>query len=134
MRTPGRRAWLSHSFTTLRPADQFRSRRRSAIFGRLSRSRNSKYRTKKMVLEGPAFDRDGNLLFCDVSESRVLRLTPDKHLSVVVSEKRVSPGGIAIHKDGRIFIAAINLVERSSDIIAVRPDGTDRQSIVPLEA
>lgn len=39
---------------------------------------------KQMVLEGPAFGRDGNLLFCDVSESSVLRLTPDKHLSVVM--------------------------------------------------
>lgn len=89
---------------------------------------------KQMVLEGPAFDRDGNLLFCDVSGSSVLRLTPDKHLSVLVSEKQVSPGGIAIHKDGRIFIAAINLVERTGDIIAVNPDGTGRQTIVPVGA
>ena len=89
---------------------------------------------KKMVLEGPAFDRDGDLLFCDVSESSVLRLTPDKHLSVVMSEKHMSPGGIAIHKDGRIFVAAINLVERTGDIAAVKPDGTDRQTIVPFEA
>lgn len=89
---------------------------------------------KHIVLEGPAFNRDGNLLFCDVSGSRVVRLTPDKHLSVVVSEKQVSPGGIAIHKDGRIFIAAINLVERTGTIIAVNPDGAERQTIVPLEA
>jgi lactonase len=33
-----------------------------------------------MVLEGPAFDRNGNLLFCDVSGQRVLRLTPGKRL------------------------------------------------------
>src|SRR3974390_1498219 len=89
---------------------------------------------KQMVLEGPAFDRDGDLLFCDVSGSRVLRLTPDKRLSVVVNEKQVSPGGIAIHKDGRIFMAAINLIERTGTIIAVKPDGTERQTIVPLEA
>jgi lactonase len=89
---------------------------------------------KKMVLEGPAFDHDGNLLFCDVSGSRVLRVTQDKHLSVVVSEKQVSPGGIAIHKDGRIFIAAINLVERTGAILAVKPDGADKQTVVPLEA
>lgn len=89
---------------------------------------------KQMILEGPAFDRDGNLLFCDVSESRVLRLTPDKQLSIVVSEKQVSPGGLAIHKDGRIFIAALNLVERTGDIIAVKPDGSGRQTIVPMDA
>ena len=89
---------------------------------------------KRTVLEGPAFDRDGNLLFCDVTGGRVLRLTPDKYLSVVLSEKQVSPGGIAIHKDGRIFVAALNLVEKTGAIIAVKPDGTDRQTIVRLEA
>jgi lactonase len=52
----------------------------------------------------------------------------------VETEKQVSPGGIAIHKDGRIFIAAINLVERTGTIIAVKPDGTDGQTIVPLDA
>lgn len=89
---------------------------------------------KQMILEGPAFDRDGNLLFCDVSESRILRLTPDKHLSVVVSEKQVRPGGIAIHEDGRIFFAALNLEEHTGEIVAVKPNGADRQTIVPLDA
>lgn len=89
---------------------------------------------QKTVLEGPAFDRDDNLLFCDVSGSRVLRLTPDKHLSVVVSEKQVSPGGIAIHKDGRIFVAAMNLVQGTGEIIAVKPDGSEKQTIAPFEA
>jgi lactonase len=89
---------------------------------------------QKTVLEGPAFDRDGNLLFCDVSGSRVLRLTPDKHLSVVVREKQGSPGGIAIHKDGRIFVAAINLVQGMGEIIAMKPDGAEKQTIVPSNA
>ena len=30
-----------------------------------------------LVLEAPAFDCDGKLLFCDVTGGRVLRLTPD---------------------------------------------------------
>src|SRR4051812_18953860 len=47
-----------------------------------------------LVLEGPAFDRDGNLLFCDVSGRRVLRLTPDQRLSTVVSTGSLGPGGL----------------------------------------
>src|SRR4051812_4896661 len=31
-----------------------------------------------IVLEGPAFERNGNLVFCDVSGQRVLRLTPTR--------------------------------------------------------
>src|SRR5437660_12090058 len=59
-----------------------------------------------IVLEGPAFDRDGDLLFCDVSGRRVLRLTPDNHLSTVVTLNDLAPGGVAVHTDGRLFIAA----------------------------
>src|SRR3954462_14146963 len=64
-----------------------------------------------LVLEGPAFDRDGNLLFCDVSGRRVLRLTPDKRLSTLISLDQLGPGGIAVHKDGRVFIAGMDLTK-----------------------
>lgn len=87
-----------------------------------------------IVLEGPAFDRNGNLLFCDVSGQRVLRLTRDKRLSPVVHLDDVSPGGLAIHKDGRIFIAAMNLVKGTGLIVAVKPDGTGMQTIVPVNS
>ncbi len=87
-----------------------------------------------IVLEGAVFERNGNLLFCDVSGRRVLRLTPDKRLSSVVSLNDVSPGGLAIHKDGRIFIAAMNLVKGAGAIVAVKPDGTGMQTIVPATA
>jgi lactonase len=87
-----------------------------------------------MVLEGPAFDRNGNLLFCDVSGGRLLRLTPDMQLSTVVHLNDVAPGGIAIHRDGRIFMAAMNLVKGTGSIVAVKPDGTGMQTIVPAAA
>ncbi len=87
-----------------------------------------------IVLEGAAFDRNANLLFCDVSGRRVLRLTPDKRLSTVVSLNDASPGGLAIHKDGRIFIAAMNIPKETGSIAAVKPDGTSMQTIVPVTA
>jgi lactonase len=87
-----------------------------------------------IVLEGPAFERNGDLLFCDVSGARVLRLTPDKRLSTVVHLDDAGPGGLAIHKDGRIFIAAMNLVRGTGLIVAVKPDGTGMQTIVPVTA
>jgi lactonase len=87
-----------------------------------------------MVLEGPAFDRDGNLLFCDVSGRRVLRLTPDRHLSTVVSLEQLGPGGIAVHKDGRIFIAAINFNRAVGAVLAVERDGSGMRTIVSPES
>lgn len=57
------------------------------------------------VLEGVAFD-GADLLFCDVGASRVLRVTPDKRSSVVLDRPGLKPGGLALHHDGRLFVAA----------------------------
>jgi lactonase len=87
-----------------------------------------------IVLEGPAFERNGDLLFCDVSGRRVLRLTPAKQLSTVITLDDLAPGGLALHTDGRIFIAAMNLTKGTGSIMAVKPDGTGMQTIVPVAA
>src|SRR4051794_12272623 len=87
-----------------------------------------------MVLEGPSFDRAGNLLVSDVYEGRVLRITPDKKLSMVFSKEGLGPGGLAIHKDGRIFIAGIHDLRGSGSIMTINPDGSGMQTIIPLSA
>lgn len=87
-----------------------------------------------MILEGAIFDRDGNLLFCDVSGRRVLRLTPDKELSTVVALDDLAPGGLALHKDGRLFMAALSGTFDSGAILAVNLDGSDLQTIIPADA
>ncbi|SOE35355.1 SMP-30/gluconolactonase/LRE family protein [Delftia acidovorans] len=83
-----------------------------------------------LILEGAIFDRSGNLLFCDVSSRRVLRLTPDRQLSTIVTLDALSPGGLALHKDGRIFIAALDIPNGHGAIFAVNQDGSDLQTIV----
>lgn len=55
-------------------------------------------------LEGPAFDRAGNLYVVDIPYGRILRVTPAGEWSVVC-EYDGWPNGLAIHQDGRIFIA-----------------------------
>ena len=87
-----------------------------------------------LELEGPCFDRNGNLLLSDVSGGHVFRLTPEKHLSTVVSKRGLGPGGLAVHKDGRIFIAAVGDLKGAGSIVAVKPDGSDMQTIVPPQA
>jgi gluconolactonase len=55
-------------------------------------------------LEGPSFDRDGNLYCVDLPYGRIFRITPEREFSVVTEYDGV-PNGLRIHKDGRIFIA-----------------------------
>jgi len=55
-------------------------------------------------LEGPAFDRDGNLYVVDLAFGRIFRITPRGEFHVA-AEYDGEPNGIAIHKDGRLFVA-----------------------------
>ncbi|WP_244478451.1 SMP-30/gluconolactonase/LRE family protein [Methylobacterium sp. Leaf113] len=84
-------------------------------------------------LEGPSFDRGGDLLFTDAGTGRVLRLTPDRRLTTVVPSNALNLGGLAIHRDGRIFAAGTGGFKRGS-IVSVRPDGTDMRTVIPSEA
>jgi gluconolactonase len=56
------------------------------------------------LLEGPSFDRAGNLYVTDIPNGRVWRIAPDGALQKV-AEYDGEPNGLKIHKDGRIFIA-----------------------------
>jgi len=55
-------------------------------------------------LEGPAFDRAGNLYVVDIPFGRILRFTPRGDCEVA-AEYDGWPNGLAIHPDGRVFIA-----------------------------
>lgn len=55
-------------------------------------------------LEGPSFDRAGNLYFVDIPFGRVFRITPRGEWELV-TQYDGWPNGLKLHKDGRIFIA-----------------------------
>jgi len=55
-------------------------------------------------LEGPSFDRAGNLFFVDIPFGRIFRLSPQGECDLVCQYDGW-PNGLKIHKDGRIFVA-----------------------------
>lgn len=55
-------------------------------------------------LEGPSFDRKGNLYCVDIAYGRIFRVSPDGVFSVVI-EYDGEPYSCKVHKDGRIFVA-----------------------------
>jgi gluconolactonase len=55
-------------------------------------------------IEGPSFDRAGNLYFVDIPFGRVFRLSTRGTCDLVVQYDGW-PNGLKIHRDGRIFIA-----------------------------
>ena len=55
-------------------------------------------------LEGPAFDREGNLYVVDIPYGRIFRVSPNAEWTVVC-EYAGWPNGLKIHRDGRLFVA-----------------------------
>lgn len=72
-------------------------------------------RTLGSFLEGPSFDREGNLYMVDVAHGRIFRVTPKAEWSVV-ADYDGEPNGLKIHRDGRIFVA-----DQQNGIIEIDP-------------
>ena len=62
----------------------------------------------KSFLEGPSFDRQGNLYVTDIPYGRILRIDPQGNWTLV-AQYDGWPNGLKIHRDGRIFIADYKL-------------------------
>jgi gluconolactonase len=55
-------------------------------------------------LEGPTFDRDGNLYVVDIPFGRIFRISPALEWTVVAKYDGW-PNGLALHRDGSLWIA-----------------------------
>jgi gluconolactonase len=84
-------------FTSL-PA-KFRRRRRTAWS-----DANRQGATVDSFLEGPSFDRKGNLYCVDIAFGRIFRIDPRGDWDLA-AQYDGWPNGLKIHKDGRIFVA-----------------------------
>jgi gluconolactonase len=84
-------------FARLPEGLRIRSRRSGWAFGKGDGVLHS-------FLEGPSFDRTGNLYLVDIPYGRILSVSPEG-VWCVVTEYDGWPNGLKIHRDGRIFIA-----------------------------
>jgi gluconolactonase len=76
-------------------------------------------------LEGPSFDREGNLYVVDIPFGRIFRISPKLEWTLV-AEYDGWPNGLAIHRDGSIWIAdyrrgLLRLDARSREVGEVKP-------------
>lgn len=75
-------------------------------------------------LEGPSFDKHGNLYCVDVAYGRIFKVAPDGTFDVVV-EYDGQPNGLKVHKDGRLFVA-----DRQNGIVVIHPEERRVQYLV----
>jgi gluconolactonase len=78
--------------------DQFRKPRRTAWA-----DANQGGRDIDSFLEGPSFDRLGQLYVTDIPYGRIFRVSPQGNWELV-TEYEGWPNGLKIHRDGRVFI------------------------------
>jgi gluconolactonase len=71
-------------------------------------------------LEGPSFDRAGNLYCVDLAHGRVFRIAPDRTWTVFAEYDGI-PNGLKLHRDGRIFVA-----DHSNGLLAFDPQSGER--------
>ncbi len=88
-----------------------------------------------VFLKGMAFDRMDQLILMAAypgavkgmagrTERSILRVAPGKKITTVIAQHGVRMGGLAIHKDGRIFIACL-----TGELLVMNPDGSDLRPI-----
>jgi gluconolactonase len=87
----------------------------TTLFARVPPAMSNAHRTSPWVemlrdgaptahfLEGPSFDREGNLWVTDIPWGRLFKITPDGTLSLAF-EYDGEPNGLKFHRDGRAFI------------------------------
>jgi len=75
-------------------------------------------------IEGPVFDRAGNLFVVDIPYGRIFRISVDLKWTLV-TEYDGWPNGLAIHKDGSIWIA-----DYRHGILRMNPDTGKRETIL----
>lgn len=90
--------------------------------------------SERVILEGPRFDKQGNLIFVDCMTGRVLRLSPDRELTVVFTENAAGAAGTDFDKDGRIVVAGFTSIHSGGTVFAIHPDGSGKQIIVDPQA
>lgn len=83
---------------------------------------------RSTFLEGPSFDRDGNLYVVDIPNGRIFRISPSGDFTVA-AEYDGDPNGLKIHKDGRIFLAdhrnGLMLMDPASGSVTSYLEGPD---------
>ena len=98
-------------FNPFRKIEQIEARRFTSLPAKFRRRRRTEWSDSNRqgaavdsFLEGPSFDRKGDLYCVDIPFGRVFRIDPRGNWDLVVQYDGW-PNGLKIHKDGRIFIA-----------------------------
>ncbi len=86
-------------------------------------------------MEGPAFDREGNLYVCRTTPPvpgapmpTIVKIDANKKMTAFYEAPGQIPVGLAFHKDGRLFACSL-----TGDILVLSKDGKLLETLTPLD-
>jgi hypothetical protein len=83
-------------------------------------------------LEGLCFDRSGDLYFVEIYDGAIMKLDmKTQKLTEIYKDDNLRPAAVKIHKDGRLFIACVEMHGRYGCIMTMNPDGSNPQVFLP---
>lgn len=86
---------------------------------------------KGLQLEGLCFDRNGDLILCEVFGGTIFHVAlPDKKITRILNSHKENPAAVKIHKDGRLFVCYLGDFDSSGGIYAVDANDNKIQEIV----
>lgn len=90
---------------------------------------------ERLQLEGLCFDRQGNLYFVDYYSGNIYKVNfPKREIKVIYHSPGLNPAAVKIHRDGRLFVCSLGDLKSTGCILAMQPDGTEVEIIVPSSA
>jgi len=97
---------------------------KTEVFARLPDTFRRSTAKPQCFLEGPAFDRAGNLYVVNIPLGQILKVSPQGDFSLL-TEYDGEPNGLAIHKDGTLYVA-----DHRRGLLTVNPDTGAVKTIV----
>jgi lactonase len=79
-----------------------------------------------VFLEGPAFDREGNLFLTSTPNGTIFKITARKKISTIFKNKKLEVNSSAFHKDGRLFAVCL-----TGELLTMNPDGSAVNCLYP---
>jgi lactonase len=79
-----------------------------------------------IFLEGPAFDREGNLFITSPPNGLIFKITPRKKVNLIFNDPLIKVDGSAFHKDGRLFVVCL-----SGELLILNPDTGTIECLCP---
>lgn len=90
---------------------------------------------KGLQLEGAVFNRAGDLVFVEVFGGRVMSVSAEGRLRTLLEENTLGSAGLAIHRDGRIFVAGLGDFKGTpGSIYTIPAAGGAPTTVVPSSA